>query len=361
MLGVLVEPHVRHTHALVRFLPEIGAGVGADPAVTGGVRHEFRAEDPLAAGTDVDRLDRGDAVAVHDDAGREVAEEEADVLLGADDLLLELVAEAVDAARAIGGAVRDLLDDLAEVRVLAAGGAAHGPDADLRAAVAAEDEAVLDERDLQRLPGAREGRPEAAVAAAHDDEVEFALVFRPLRAVPLRAGGDQRLALGRGEGGVLAEEDGVGATGEAGEVMEGEFHVARGQGDLAAGLPMPFGSLVTEFGSDRLAVDDQLEAARGARRFPVGDPILGAYPDPVLAGGGDADGAGGVADRFAEAVGEEVRRADDVGESRVEFPAAVAGEGLGLDEDGVGALGAAGEGGQAGEPEEGEQTEGHGF
>ena len=153
LVYVLVEPHVGHAHALVGLGTEGRAGVGAHPAVAGGVGHELGAEEFGAAGLDVDGLHGGDAVAVHDHAGGEVAEEEADVLLLADDLLLELVAEAVDAAGAVRRTVTDLLDHLAEVRVFTAGGAAHGPDADFGAAVAAEDETVLDESDLERLTG----------------------------------------------------------------------------------------------------------------------------------------------------------------------------------------------------------------
>ena len=328
--------------------------------MAGGVGHELGAEDLLAAGLDVDGLDGGDAVAVHGHAGGEVAEEEADVLLLADDLFLEFVAEAVDAARAVRRAVADLLDHLAEVRVLAAGGATHRPDADFGAPVATEDEAVLDERDFKGLPGSGESGAHAAVAAADDDEVELALVFGALGAVPLRAGRDERGAFGRNERGVLAEDDGVGATGETGEVVQGDLHVAGGQGDLAACLPMPLGALGAELGGDGLAVDDQLEAAGGAGGLPVGDPILGAHPDAVFARGGDADGAGGVGDGLAEAVGQEVGRTDDVGESRVELPAAGGGQGFGFDEDRVGGLGAAGGGGEQGQSEEGKCAGGHG-
>ena len=134
------------------------------------------------------------------------------------------------------------------------------------------------------MTGRGEGSAEATVTATDDDEVELALVFRALGAIPLRAGGDERFAFGRGERSVLAEEDGVGTTGETGEVMQGDLHVARGQGDLAAGLPMPLGAFRAELSGDGLTVDDQLEAARGARGVPVGDPILGAHPDAVFAG-----------------------------------------------------------------------------
>ena len=245
------------------------------------------------------------------------------------------------------------------MRELAAGGATHGPDADFGAAVTAEDEAVLNEGDLERLTRGGERRAEATVTAADDDEVELTLVFRALGAVPLRAGGDERFAFGRGERSVLAEEDGVGTTGETREVMEGNLHVARGQGDLAAGLPMPLGAFRAELSGDGLSVDDQLEAARGARGVPVGDPILGAHPDAVFAGGSDADRARGIGDRLAETVGQEVRRADDVRERGVELPAARRGEGFGFDEDRIGGLGAADDGSQQGQSKEGEDARGH--
>ena len=361
LVYVLVEPHVGHAHALVGFGTEGRAGVGAHPAMAGGVGHELGAEEFFAARLDVDGLHGGDAVAVHDHAGGEVAEEEADVLLLADDLLLEFVAEAVDAAGAVRRTVTDLLDHLAEVRVFAAGGAAHGPDADFGAAVAAEDKTVLDESDLEGLTGSGERRAEAAVAAADDDEVELALVFGALGAVPLRAGRDERVAFGRSEGGVLAEEDGVGASVETGEVMQRDLHFAGGQGDLTAFLPMPLGALRAELGGDRLAVDDQLEAAGGAGGVPVRDPILGADPDAVFARGGDTDGAGRVRDGLTEAVGQEVGRADDVGESRVELPAALGGQGFGFDEDRIGGLSAAGQGSQQGQSKEGEDARGHGM
>ena len=147
--GVLVEPHVRHPHTLIRLGAVFGACIGTDPAVAGGVGDKLRTEDALATGLDVDGLDGSDAVAVHDDAGGEVAEEEADILFSTDDLLLKFVAEAIDAARAVRRAVRDFFDDLAEVRVFATRGAAHRPDADFGTTVTPEDKAVLDEGDLE--------------------------------------------------------------------------------------------------------------------------------------------------------------------------------------------------------------------
>ena len=90
----------------------------------------------------------------------------------------------------------------------------------------------------------------------------------------------------------------------------------------------------------------------------MADPILGADPHAVLARAGDLRGALGVGDGLAEAVRQEVGRTDDVREGGVEFPAAVAGEGLGFDED---RLGGSREGGDAGESEEAEGAGEHGI
>ena len=116
-----------------------------------GVGHELGAEDLFAAGLDVDGLHGGDAIAVHDHTGGEVTEEEGDILFVADDLFLQVIAKAVDAAGAVGRTVADFFDHLAEVRELAAGGATHGPDTDFGATVTAEDETILDEGDFERL------------------------------------------------------------------------------------------------------------------------------------------------------------------------------------------------------------------
>ena len=70
--------------------------------MAGGVRHELRAEGLFAAGLDVDGLHGGDTIAVHDHTGGEVPQEEGDILFVANDLFLEVIAKAVDAAGAVG-------------------------------------------------------------------------------------------------------------------------------------------------------------------------------------------------------------------------------------------------------------------
>lgn len=102
---------------------------------------------------------------------------------------------------------------------------------------------------------------------------------------------------------MAGEEDGVAATFEPGEVMQREFHVASGKRDLAAVLPMPVGARGAELSRQRLAVDEHFETTRRARGLPMGDPIFGAHPDTVVAGGRDADRARGIGHRFAQAMG----------------------------------------------------------
>ena len=108
--------------------------------------------------------------------------------------------------------------------------------------------------------------------------------------------------------------------------MERDFGFACGERDLTAFLPMPFRTLGPKFGGERLAVDDELEAAGGARGVPVANPILGADPNAVFAGARNLRVALGVSDGLAEAVSQQVGRADDVREGGIQFPATMGGE-----------------------------------
>jgi len=141
--------------------------------------------------------------------------------------------------------------------------------------------------------------------------------------------------------------------------MQGDLHVAGGQGDLAAFLPVPVGALGAELGRKGLAVQDQLEAAGGAGGLPVGHPVLGAHPDAVFAGRRNPDRPRGVVDGLAEAMGQQVGRADDVREGGVELPAAMGGQGLGLDEDRR-VLGQDGRAAEQGQAEDGKEAGKHG-
>jgi hypothetical protein len=88
----------------------------------------------------------------------------------------------------------------------------------------------------------------------------------------------------------------------------------------------------------------------------VRDPVLGAHPDAVFADGREGDGGGGVLDGLAEAVGEQVGRAHEVDELRVEGPTAGRLEILGFEQHMLGT--AARQGGRdekGGEEREGER------
>ena len=101
----------------------------------------------------------------------------------------------------------------------------------------------------------------------------------------------------------------------------------------AAILPVPCGALGAEGGAERLAVDEHLEPARRARRFPRRDPIARADPDAVLAGGGKLHGGLRVAHRLAQPVRQQIGRAHLVHELLVHHPAAEVGELLGFEQD----------------------------
>ena len=173
-LGRVAEvpaPEVGHAHVARHGHVEVGAGEGADRGVTGAVSEEGGAEALLLAGPHVDDSHSGDPVALCLHAEGVVGEEEVDVLLSRDDLDLEVIEVDLRRPRAQEGVVGELLDDVADVRVLADARAAVGPHAHLGGGVAAEDGAVLDEGDLAAHARAADGRSESGEAAAQDDEV----------------------------------------------------------------------------------------------------------------------------------------------------------------------------------------------
>ena len=96
---------------------------------------------------------------------------------------------------------------------------------------------------------------------------------------------------------------------------------------------MPGGALGAEGGAERLAVHENFEPPRRARRFPGSDPIARAHPDPVLAGGRKPHGGLRVAHRLAQPVCQQVGRPHLVHELLVHQPTAEVGELLCLDQD----------------------------
>lgn len=84
---------------------------------------------------------------------------------------------------------------------------------------------------------------------------------------------------------------------------------------------------------ERRTVHQQLEPPRLARRLPVRHPVLRAHKHMVIARLRKCHGGGRVFDRTAQAMREQVRRPHDLDELRVEHPAAVVHETLGLNEN----------------------------
>ncbi len=304
----------------------------------GAVGEEFPAETLLAAVGGVERGDGHDAVALGLGGVHVLVQEERDILLLADVRLLLGVTEFLVQAGGVLRAVGELLDHLADVRVLAAPDQALRPDAHLGAAVAAQHRAVLDQRDLQALARGGDGAAETAVAAADDHEVELAHVLgrgrQPERR--LAPGGKRGAVVGRILPEVLREIDRVTAAVETGEVAQRDVELGFGRLDDAAVVPRPGLALGAEGLGEGTAVDDHLEPAGCAGRAPMRDPVLGAHPDAVFAGGRQGGRGGGVLHRLAEAVGQQVGRAHEVDELGVERPTAGILEALRFEQKAVG-------------------------
>ncbi len=120
---------------------------------------------------------------------------------------------------------------------------------------------------------------------------------------------------------VLAEEQGVAAALEAGQVVQGDLGL-RWNFKPTAVLPVPGGPFGSKRRRQRLAIDKHLEPARCPRRLPRRDPIAGADPDAIHAGRRKLCHGNGVADRIAQAVGQQIGRTHLVHELLVDDPAA---------------------------------------
>jgi len=224
--------------------------------------------------------------------------------------------------------------DVADARVRGQVDAAIEPDTNLGAVVAAQHGAVLEESDLQPKARGRQCCAGSRDAAADDYEVVLAAVFGHFRqAERLAAQGRQRgQVVRRLEVQVRAEENGVAASLEAGQVVQGDLGLAADLDDAAV-LPMPFGAFGAEGGRKRLPVEEDLEPAGRAGRFPGGDPIARADPDAVFAFGREPGSGLGVADRLAQTVRKEIGRAHLIHELLIHNPATQVSELLGFEED----------------------------
>ena len=167
------DPHVGHAEEVFEFDFVFGAGEGGERAVAGAINKEFAAESFAVAVAGVEGGDGVDAAADGGGGVNVFVEEQGDVFLGADEGFLFGVAEFLEGAGGIFGAVGEFFDHFADERIFAAADEAHGPDADFGGAVAAEDRAVLDEGDFQAHASGGNCAAESAVAAADDDEIEI--------------------------------------------------------------------------------------------------------------------------------------------------------------------------------------------
>jgi hypothetical protein len=150
----------------------------------------------------------------------------------------------------------------------------------------------LDEGDFQAHASGGDCAAESAVAAADDDEIEITGGLG--RGGEIEGGespGGERGGIARRWGGdeVLGEEDRVTPAVEAGEIAEREGGGGGLDLDGAAVVPEPRGALGAEGLGENGAVDEKLEFAGGAGSLPLGDPIFGADPDAVRAGGRKRD------------------------------------------------------------------------
>ncbi len=356
--GLGPGPHVAHPHPPLLLHHRLGAGEVAERGMAGGVAEEGAGDGELAAGVRVEAGDGGDPARLGRRREGVGIEEQVDGRLGADERLLLRVLELLRGARALRRPVGELLDDLADPRILPAPDQPHRPDPDLARAVAAEHRPVLDEGHLEPHPRRGERRPHAGVAAADHHQVVGTLDLRFGREAERGAAprGEDGRVVGRGSGGRAGghQGDAVAAAVEAGEVAEGEGHGAGRQRDGTAVLPAPRGGAGAEGRGQCRAADHDLEPPRRiAGSAPAGDPVLRADEHPVVASGRHVDRGGGVGHRATEAVGEQIRGAHLGDELGVERPAPVISEALRFDEDRDGGLSGHGAGAkQCGNPGE---------
>ena len=336
----LPHPHVAHAHATLLGHRQVGAGPLADEGVAGAVGEKGAAHFLEFAGLHFQQLGGGDLLAAHLQTVTVVAEEERDVLLRGNDPGLLVIDELLGRSGRGLRLVLDLAHDVGH-QELARRQVALCPNADFRRSVAAQHLTVLDQRDLAAHPRRGNGRAEAAVAAADDDQVEVPGVFnggRRPRDLPRDAVFQQAL-LRWLHAFVAAEENRVHPAVEAGQVFQCDRGAAGGQRGGAGFFPVPLAVALAEFVADLLAADAHREAPRAA--FPAERlrPVHGPHPDLVSAGFRDLDRGAGVRDRLAEAVGDQVGRAHGLDELSVDLPAAMGGELLGFDHQAIGGMG----------------------
>ena len=146
--------------------------------MAGGITEEAAGESQFTAGLRVDGCDALDPPAVPLDRKGMHVEEEIDRGLGTDDLLLFGVAKLLVGAGALFRVIAELVNDLADPRILAPADQPHRPDPNLARTVAAEHGPILNERNLESHACRRQAGPHAGIAAANHDQIIGAFDLR---------------------------------------------------------------------------------------------------------------------------------------------------------------------------------------
>ena len=122
------------------------------------------------------------------------------------------------------------------------------------------------------------------------------------------------------------------------QVVQTDFSLADSKFDLSTVLPMPFRAFGAELSFESFARDGNLKTSGRAGSFPVRHPVLGPSPDTVFARFANLYRGHRIIHRLPQAVGEQIRRAHDLNELRVEFPSSMFSERLSFDQNRIGRL-----------------------
>ena len=157
-----------------------------------------------------------------------VVREEGDVFFGGDErrLLFVFILRGRFGVAAVQWS--KFLQQVAELRIGADGDAAAEMDAHFGTVAAAENGAVVDERDTAAEPRGGDGRADARDAAAADDEIELASRKR----WRWHGADGRRLA-------TCCEADGVATSVESRQIMQGDDGFSGGNDHGAGYLPFP--------------------------------------------------------------------------------------------------------------------------
>ena len=211
------------------------------------------------------------------------------------------------------------------------------PHADFGGIVTAEHGTVLYECDFRSEPCGRQCGGGSGDASSDDNQVKLTGVRRrlgpPQQLPPPRSHTLQ--IVGRSELRVRGKHNRIASPLEAGEIVQCDGGLGLGDIDRPAGLPMPLRPFGPERGLERLAVNEQLKLARRPGRFPTGDPVARANPNPIGSGGGKCHGSRSILNRYAEPVSKHKRRAHLVHELLIDNPPAAIVKRLSLDQNGM--------------------------